>query len=847
MELFKLLGTIAVDNSAANTSIDETADKAETFSGKLKSGITTAAKWGATVYAGAAAAGAGLMKLSSSSAATADNVDKMSQKIGISRQAYQELDFVMSQSGASVDSLQMGMKSLISAMDGASSGTASNVEQFEKLGIYVTDANGNLRNSEDVMWETMSALQSLENKTEKARLANELFGRSGSELMPLLNGEAGSIEEMRTQAHELGLVLDDETIDAGVSLTDTLDQMKRSIGAVVTKLGASLMPIFEKFAKYIISIMPKIDKLFKNLSPVVEELFEQLMPPIMDLCETLLPVILELVGAVIPAVSKVFKALSPILKTLVKLLEPIVDIIEFLVDIASSVISVVGDAISGVMDYFGELIGVIDDTNVSTYKLTEAQKENAEACDRIKERSKELREEYEKNATEIVNETTRTQDLWRELQTLTDETGYVTDANKDRAAYILGELNDALGTEYKMNDNIIVQYQRMQDEIDTLIQKKQFDRLLTSYEDSYNAAVDAKGQQEIALDTATREVDFAQGQVYAAQDAKRWTERYIKQAPGYVAGGTFEYEQYQNLGKNLSDAEAQLDKALKKYEEASAALEGTVATIGTYTAAVAAGMEGNYTLAAAYLTDGVELTWQKVREGKAASDQEINDMRNSLHTQGVALSEYYKDMLAEKDGYDKEGLRREAAKFEEYRKLYEAATGKAYSISENVAKALAAGLEDNEGLLAKAGERVMSSALYSMKAVAQIASPSKVSRGYGRNISGSLALGIEDEAETAENAATGVMTKTLDVFNNAKYSNSLYGSDLSNAYYPYYAQYQPDFNTILRDSSTSSGEFARAVSDAISRTLPEILYEAISSMRFEINNREFARLVRKVN
>ncbi|MGN1120792.1 MAG: hypothetical protein ACI4RV_00415, partial [Eubacteriales bacterium] len=308
MELFKLLGTIAVDNSAANTSIDETADKAETFSGKLKSGITTAAKWGATVYAGAAAAGAGLMKLSSSSAATADNVDKMSQKIGISRQAYQELDFVMSQSGASVDSLQMGMKSLISAMDGASSGTASNVEQFEKLGIYVTDANGNLRNSEDVMWETMSALQSLENKTEKARLANELFGRSGSELMPLLNGEAGSIEEMRTQAHELGLVLDDETIDAGVSLTDTLDQMKRSIGAVVTKLGASLMPIFEKFAKYIISIMPKIDKLFKNLSPVVEELFEQLMPPIMDLCETLLPVILELVGAVIPAVSKVFKA-----------------------------------------------------------------------------------------------------------------------------------------------------------------------------------------------------------------------------------------------------------------------------------------------------------------------------------------------------------------------------------------------------------------------------------------------------------------------------------------------------------------------------------------------------------
>ena len=48
-----------------------------------------------------------------------------------------------------------------------------------------------------------------DNQAEKARLANELFGRSGSELMPLLNGEAGSIEAMKEQAHELGLVLGD--------------------------------------------------------------------------------------------------------------------------------------------------------------------------------------------------------------------------------------------------------------------------------------------------------------------------------------------------------------------------------------------------------------------------------------------------------------------------------------------------------------------------------------------------------------------------------------------------------------------------------------------------------------
>lgn len=229
MELFKLFGSIAVENAEANSAIDETGDKAESFSSKLKDGIATAAKWGTAIVAGATTAVAGLAKLATSSASTADNIDKMSQKIGISREAYQELDFIFSQSGTSVDNLQMGMKSLIAAMDGAASGTESNIEQFEKLGISVTDANGDLRDGEEVMFETLAALQAMENQTEKARLASELFGRSGTELMPLLNSEAGSIEAMKEQAHELGLVLGDELIDDGVELTDTLDQNEKGV------------------------------------------------------------------------------------------------------------------------------------------------------------------------------------------------------------------------------------------------------------------------------------------------------------------------------------------------------------------------------------------------------------------------------------------------------------------------------------------------------------------------------------------------------------------------------------------------------------------------------------------
>lgn len=339
MELFKLFGTIAVNNADANNAIDESSDKAESFHSKLSTGIGKAAKWGTAIVGGATVAAGALVKFAESSASTTDNIDKMSQKIGISRQAYQELDFICSQSGTSVDTLQAGMKSLTAAMDGAASGTESNVEQFQKLGVSVTDANGNLRSQEEVMWETLSALQGMENQTEKARLATELFGRSGTELMPLLNGASGSIDEMKQQAHDLGLVLEDDVIDSGVSLTDTLDQMKRAFGSIVTKLGAALMPILEQVAKYIIDAMPMIQSLFERLAPIVTQLFEGLLPPLMNLCETLLPVIFNLLETLIPVISNILETLLPVIVDLLNmLLPPLVQIIEMILPLLISLI-----------------------------------------------------------------------------------------------------------------------------------------------------------------------------------------------------------------------------------------------------------------------------------------------------------------------------------------------------------------------------------------------------------------------------------------------------------------------------------------------------------------------------
>lgn len=367
VEVFKLFGSIFVNNDEANKSIAETEKKSKGVASTLGSGVKTAAKWGAAVVGGATTAATGLTALAMKSASTADTIDKMSQKIGISREAYQELDFICSQSGMDVNKLQNGMKSLVSAMDGAASGTASNVEQFKKLGVTVTDANGNLRNSEDVMWETMEALQNCGNETEKARLATELFGKSGTEMMPLLNGASGSIEEMKNKAHDLGLVLGDEAINNGVKLTDTMDQMKRSLSAVATKLGAGLMPILQQVCQSVIDYTPQIQAFFNEFSPIVMDFFEAVMPALMQICSEILPILMDLLTQLMPVFSELMETLAPIIVQIVEqlfppLLQIIQDLLPYFMQIIQAIMplfSTLVELLTPVIEVFIQLAGVL--------------------------------------------------------------------------------------------------------------------------------------------------------------------------------------------------------------------------------------------------------------------------------------------------------------------------------------------------------------------------------------------------------------------------------------------------------------------------------------------------------
>ncbi|WAA10335.1 phage tail protein [Fervidibacillus albus] len=268
MEIFRLFGSIFIDNSDADKKIGNTEKKAESLAKKFGDGIKTVAKWGAAIGGASIAAGGAMMGVATKAASATDRIDKMSQKLGMSRQAFQQWDFILSQNGVNIESLSSGMKTLTNQVDDLARGGSIATEAFGALGLSYNDLKGLSR--EQIFEKTIVALQGIEDEAKRAAIANDLLGRTGQELAPLLNAGAESVEELKQKAHELGLVLDDDAIDAGVKFTDTMDQLKRSFENVISQVGVGVMPIIQKFADWIIANMPIIQAIIQNVFKAFE-------------------------------------------------------------------------------------------------------------------------------------------------------------------------------------------------------------------------------------------------------------------------------------------------------------------------------------------------------------------------------------------------------------------------------------------------------------------------------------------------------------------------------------------------------------------------------------------------
>lgn len=152
---------------------------------------------------------------------------------GIATDKLQEYMYAAELVDVSTETLTKSMAKQIKSMKSAQDGSKTMVEAYEKLGVSVTDAEGNLRDSDDVYWEINDALGKLENETERDAIGMQILGKSAQELNPLITAGAERMKELGEQAHEAGYVLSDDMLNSYGALDDQI-QYRRSSTQVST-------------------------------------------------------------------------------------------------------------------------------------------------------------------------------------------------------------------------------------------------------------------------------------------------------------------------------------------------------------------------------------------------------------------------------------------------------------------------------------------------------------------------------------------------------------------------------------------------------------------------------------
>lgn len=220
------------------------------------------------VSAAAAGVVAGLGAISVKAGVAADDLNTLSKVTGIGTGDLQKYSYAADLVDVSVEAIAKSNKRLTKSAYDAANGSKSQAEAFDKIGVSVTDSNGQLRDSEAIFQDVISALGQMTNETERDAVAQKLMGKSAAELNPLIEdgGETYKMVAETMKKYNLDYV-DQETLDKANQFNDSLDTMKLlgsvAFAQVGSQLAAYLAPALEK----VVDLVGRFADWLSKLSP----------------------------------------------------------------------------------------------------------------------------------------------------------------------------------------------------------------------------------------------------------------------------------------------------------------------------------------------------------------------------------------------------------------------------------------------------------------------------------------------------------------------------------------------------------------------------------------------------
>jgi hypothetical protein len=242
-------GSIVIDLLMRTGSFETDSKRAEKRLKELKKEAVDAGK---AIGAGVAVAATALAALTWQSIQMADQLDEMSMRLGISTETLSGWGYAAKLSGTDLESLAGAIPKLSKTLAAAADESSKAGELFTALGINVKDAAGNLRDVEDVLPEIADRFRALKNDTAEAALAQELFGRSGANMLDFLNRGSAGIQELSDRAAELGLIVSGDTAAAAAEFNDSLEDLRAVTGAFGLQIAEMLLPHLQDLVDWLV-------------------------------------------------------------------------------------------------------------------------------------------------------------------------------------------------------------------------------------------------------------------------------------------------------------------------------------------------------------------------------------------------------------------------------------------------------------------------------------------------------------------------------------------------------------------------------------------------------------------
>lgn len=229
----------------------------ERTTGKIGRSMTKA---GTVMQGASAAVGGSILAVGKSTADYAGDMYDMARGAGIGVEAFQKLAYAGRMSGVETEKLSASLVKFDRMVAEATGGNKTYMQTFEDLGIKIKDSAGNLRQPNEIFEDVADIFHNTEDGIGKTALAVELFGKSGADLIPMLNDGKAGLKAFYAEAERLGLALSNEMIAKGDAFSDQLENIGEQVKGVKLQLGAALIPALSAATEKISKVIDKITK-----------------------------------------------------------------------------------------------------------------------------------------------------------------------------------------------------------------------------------------------------------------------------------------------------------------------------------------------------------------------------------------------------------------------------------------------------------------------------------------------------------------------------------------------------------------------------------------------------------